>query len=25
MSQDYFFRCTKCLLPNTKPDLELQQ
>ncbi len=25
MSENYFFRCTKCLLPNTKPDLELQK
>ena len=25
MSENYFFRCTQCLLPNTKPDLELQK
>mgnify|MGYP001422589519 CR=1 FL=1 len=25
MAQDYFYRCIRCLLPNTKPDLELEQ
>lgn len=25
MSDNFFFRCSKCLLPNTKPDLELKK
>jgi len=25
MSEDYFYRCIRCLFPNTKPDLELQR
>ena len=25
MSNSYFYRCTRCLFPNTKPDLELEK